>query len=136
MTMKDYVRRALAKFKHVPSKKLQYSPHPWHTPVYGRKAAQQPTDPSAAPLLDKFGTHRIQAIYGTFLYYSEIDPCIKTALNGIATKQSAPTEDNNQKVQIIMDYLHQYLDCTLRYYASDMILICEADSAHLVLPKS
>ena len=90
--MKDYARRVLAKFKHVPSKKPQHSPRPWHAPVYGRKTAQQPTDPSTTPLLDKAGTRRIQAIAGAFLYYSKIDPFIKTALNEITTEQSTPIE--------------------------------------------
>ena len=35
-----------------------------------------------------------------------------------------------------MDYLHQYPDGTLRYYASEIILICEEDSAYLNLSKA
>ena len=135
VTMKDYVRRALAKFKHVPSKKLQHSPHPWHAPVHGSKTAQQPTSQITAPLLDKFGTRRIQAISSTFLHHSEINTCINAVFNEIVTKKCAPTEDTNQKFQMLMGYLHQYLDGTLRYYTSDMILLCEADSSHFVLPK-
>ena len=67
MTMKDYVRRALSKFKNVPSKKPQHPPYPWNAPVYGPKTSQEATYPSTAPLLDKSGTHRIQAISDFFL---------------------------------------------------------------------
>ena len=134
--IKDYVRRSLVKLKHVPSKKPQHPPHPWHTPVYGKKMSQQPTAPYTAPLLEKAGTRRIQDISGTFLYYLEINQCIKTALTEIATKQSAPIEDTNQKVQMLMEHLYQYPDGTLRYYASKMILIYKADSTYLVLPKN
>ena len=136
VTMKDYVCRNLSKFKHVPSKKTQYSPHPWHAPVYGRKTSQQPTAPSTAPLLYKSGTRRIQAISGTFLYYSKIDMCIKTALNEIPTKKSAPTEDTNQNFLMLMYYLHQYPYVNLWYHASDMFLNCKADSSYLVLPTA
>ena len=44
-------------------------------------------------------------------------------------------KDTNQKFQMLIDYIYQYPDITLWYYTSDMILICEADSVYLVLPK-
>jgi hypothetical protein len=135
--MDGYVRRALKRFEHVPtSSRIQHAPHPWTAPVYGKKTAQQPTAPSTSPLLDKAGTRRIQAINGTFIHYANIDPCIKPALNEIGTVQAAPTTDTNQKVQMLMDYLHDHPDGVIRYHASDMILQLEADAAYLVLPKA
>ena len=123
VTMKDYVCRNLSKFKHVPSKKTQYSPHPWHAPVYDQKMAEQQNAPSTAPIPDKDSTRRIQAISGTFLYYSKINLCIKIALKENATKKYAQIGDTYQKFQMLVDYFHQYPDGTLRHYASDMILV-------------
>ena len=37
---------------------------------------------------------------------------------------------------MLMDYLHYHPNAILRYYASDMILQVETDSAYLVLPKA
>ena len=137
VSMDGYVSRALRRFKHIPSSnRVQHSPHPWNAPIYGRKEAQQPTKQSTSPPLDAPATKRIQAISGTFLYYSEIDPCIKPCLNSIGTEQASPTESTNTKAQMLMDYLHDHQDGTLRFFASDMILTCEADSAYLVLPKA
>ena len=135
--MDGYVQRALSRFGHVPSSPYcQHAPHPWKAPTYGRNTAQTPTTSPSSPLLDKEGTRRIQAIAGTFNFYSEVDPCIKPALNEIGTVQAAPTEDTNNKVQMLMDYLYYHPNATLRYYASDMILQGEADAAYLALPKA
>jgi hypothetical protein len=129
VSMDGYVKRALKRFKHVPSSsRIQHAPHPWTAPIYGKETAQQPTMPSSAPLLDKTDTQRIQAIIGTFIHYANIDPCIKPALNEIGTVQASPTTDTTSKVQMLMVYLHDHPDGVLRYHASDMIL--------LVLPKA
>ena len=137
VAMTGYVQRALKRFKHKKShNRIQHAPHPWQEPVYGRTGPQQPTPSPPSPLLDAAGTRRIQAITGTFNFYSEVDPCIKPALNEIGTVQAAPTEDTNRKVQMLMDYLHDHPDATLRYHASDMILQVEADAAYLVLPQA
>ena len=101
-------------------------------PLYTTTTDLSPT----APTLDLNGTRRIQAIAATFNFYSEVDPCIKPALNEIGTMQAKSTEATNAKVQILMDCLHNHPDVTLWYHASDMILQFEADSAYLVLPKA
>ena len=116
--------------------RCQHAPNPWQKPVYGRRTPQSPTSTPVSPPLDKEGTRRIQAISGTFNFYSEVDPCIKPALNEIGSVQAAPTDDTNKKVQMLMDYLHFHPNAVLRYYASEMILQGEADSAYLVLPKA
>ena len=135
--MDGYVSRALKCFHHAPtSTRKQYSPHPWTAPIHGRKQVQQPTTSSSIPSLDAKATQRIQSIASTFLYYSVIDPCIKPCLNSIGTEQASPTESTNEKAQMLMYYLHDHPNGTLRYHASDMILSLEADAVHLVLPKA
>ena len=137
VSMDGYVQRALKRFNHVPSSsRIQHAPHTWTAPAYGRKGSQAPTPPSNAPLLDKEATKRIQAITGTFNFYSEVDPCIKPALNEIGTTQAKPTTDTEAKVQHLLDYLHFHPAAVLRYHASNMILQVEADAAYLVLPQA
>ena len=114
VSMDGYVQRALQRFAHVPSSsRCQHAPHPWQKPVYGRRTPQSPTSTPVSPPLDKEGTRRIQAIAGTFNFYSEVDPCIKPALNEIGTVQAAPTEDTNVKVQMLMHYLHYHPNVVL-----------------------
>jgi hypothetical protein len=55
----------------------------------------------------KKGTQRIQAIAGTFLYYTRgVDPTILPALNKLASEQAAPTTDTETKAKMLMDYLY------------------------------
>ena len=66
-----------------------------------------------------------------------IDPTpILPTLNEISTSQSAPTEETLARCHQLLDYLATYPDATIRYTASDMILICVTDAAYLVLLKA
>jgi hypothetical protein len=137
VSMPKYVARALAKFEHPAPLRAQHAPHKWVEPVYGSRQPQTPTPESIAPLLDKQGTTRIQAISGTFLYYGRAcDPCILPALNEIAAEQAKPTTDTIAKTEMLMDYLHTYPHAVIRYHASDMILKITSDAAYLVQPKA
>ena len=71
----------------------------------------------------------MQQIGGTFLYYSNVDYCILTALNEISSEQSAPTIDTNDSANWLMDYLHTYPNIIIRFHASDVILKTSVDAA-------
>ena len=45
-------------------------------------------------------------------------------------------EYTKKQCQRLMDYLHNYLEVKIRYYASDMKLHIESDAAYLVFPKA
>ena len=75
-------------------------------------------------------------VWGGLLYYERaIDGSILPALNSISKQQTQPTETTKEKLHQLLDYLVTYPDVILRYYASDMILKVDSDSAYLVLPK-
>jgi len=88
VTVRDYVDRALAKYSHTPPQRPQHAPHAWLEPKYGKQGSQLPAKKSTEPTLNDKETKRIQTISGIFNYYSEIDPCIKPALNEIAREQA------------------------------------------------
>jgi len=88
------------------------------------------------PTLNNKETKRIQSISGPLNYYSEIDPCIKPALNEIAREQAKPTLTTKRRTDHLLDYLATNPDATLKYDASDMILVIETDAAYLVQPKA
>lgn len=90
VSMKDYLCCALLKFQQKRPYKTQNDPHQWNIPVYEQRTAQWPIATSQASLIEKYRKHQIQPIYGTFLYYYKIDPCIKPALNEIASKSILP----------------------------------------------
>jgi hypothetical protein len=135
ISMPQYVTKALAKFRHVPPKTPQHSPHPWTVPVYGQKVQFATADDS--PFLDARATQQIQAIAGTFLYYARaVDSTILVALNEIANQQAKPTMLTRAACDMLLDYLSTHPNATVRFYASDMILHVIADAAYLVLPNA
>jgi len=97
--------------------------------LIGREEVEKATEPT----LNEKETKRIQSISGTSNYYSEIDPCIKTALNEIAHEQAKPTLTTKRRSDHLLDFLATNQEATLRYHASDMILVIETDAAYLVL---
>ena len=95
ISIPDYMPKALAKFKHPPPHLPQHAPHAWTAPVYGQKTRYATEDFS--PFLEKHV--RVQACYGTFLYYARaVDPKILPAINEISNQQSKPTENIQQKL--------------------------------------
>ena len=56
--------------------------------------------------MNKSGIKRVQSIIGSFLYYGRaIDNAMLVALNELAASQSAPTEQKNHKITMLLDYL-------------------------------
>ena len=90
--MPGYISKALLRFDHKKTDKIQNSPHPHSIPTYGAKIqyAEQLDD---SPKLDKAYTKYIQQFAGTLLYYKRaVDITILPALSSIATEQAAPIE--------------------------------------------
>jgi len=131
VSMNNYVKRALEKFKHAPPQR-PHAPHAWLEPKYGKQGPPLPTKQSTEPTLNDKETKRIQSISGTLNYYSEIDPCIKLALNEITREQAKQPLTTKRRTEHLLDYLATNPDAKLRYNASDMILVLETDAACLV----
>jgi len=112
--MHDYVNRALAKYNHTPPQRPQHAPHAWLEPKYGKQGPQLPTKQSTEPTLNDKEPKRIESISGTLNNYSEIDPCIKPALNEIAREQAKATLTTKRRTDHLLDYLATNPDATLR----------------------
>ena len=79
----------------------------------------------------------MQSIVGSFLYYGRaVDNTILPALNEISLMQAAPTENTNKKIQMLLDYLHNFSNAKVRFYSSDMQLYVNSDAAYLVAPRA
>ena len=134
--MPKYVLKTLQQKLHSPPNIRQHAPHKWAEPAYGQ-TVQYALPPFSLPILDKHGTTRIQATSDTFLYYARaVNPCMLPAINGILSQQARPTQDTNEKVTMLMDYVHTYPDAIIRYHASDMQLYIDSEAAYLVLPNA
>ena len=133
--MPGYVHKALDKFQYEP-KLPQYSPHEFVRPNYGH-TIQFAKEPEKSPSTSPKQTKRVQAVAGTFLYYSRaIDPTMIVALNEIASVQSKPTYATIKKCERLMDYAATYPCAKLRYFATDMVLHVDSDATYLVQPNA
>ena len=93
--------------------------------------------PDSSEPLNKRDTKYVQQVVGSFLYYARaIDNTIITALNEIALIQAKPTENTQQKIDMLLNYLHTYPNARIRFYASDMVLYVDSDAAYLIADKA
>ena len=133
ISMPNYAIKALKKLNHPPPKKPQHAPHKWTIPSYDNSPQLAQTDTSR-PLTTK-EQKRVQSIVGTFLYYARaIDASILPAINDIASMQAHPTEQTNEKIKMLLDYIHTNPNAKIRFRSSDMVLNIDSDAAYLVLP--
>lgn len=71
------------------------------------------------------------------MYYGRaIDNTILPVLNVISASQAAPTENTNDKIIMLLDYLCTYPNAKIRYTMSDMMLHIDSDAVFLVAPKA
>jgi hypothetical protein len=118
----SYVSTVLIKFQHDSPKHPQHTPSWYVTPVYGAKT-QYATKDETPPLTAK-QCLTIQKVTGSVLYYArEVDPTVLMPLNGIATEQTKATEKMQAARNQMLDCLATHPDATIRYHASDMILM-------------
>ena len=131
--MPGYIKKALHRFQHPKPKNPQFAPHKWNKPVFGK--THQSVCVDSSPPLNAKDTKRVQEIAGSFLYYARaVDGTMLPALTEIQCAQAAPTRATNDACNWLMDYAWTYPNAKIRYYACDMILYCDTDSAYLVMP--
>eukprot|EP00957_Ditylum_brightwellii_P072042 5475783-Ditylum_brightwellii.AAC.1 len=76
------------------------------------------------PKLTKEQIREVQDIVGTILFYSRaVDPTLAAALSSIASQQAEATEATRKACHQLLDYVATQPNATIRYLASDMILI-------------
>ena len=136
ISMPKYVEKTLRKLNYKCQKTTQHAPHKWTVPIYG-KNRQYAKPPDQRQPLGKEGIKRTQRVVGSFLYYGRaVDNTILTAINELSAVQAKPTTQTLQKIQMLLDYLHTYPAAKVRFYASDMQLRIDSDTAYLVAPEA
>jgi hypothetical protein len=136
ISMPLYVEKLLAKFDHKPPTKPQHSPHIAPPRRFGT-TAQIPVDHDLSPTLPPERIKRIQQIVGTIMYYARaVDITTLVALSSIAAEQAQATEQTEQHVHVLLDYLATHHNATIRYVASDMVLNIHSDASYLSEPQA
>ena len=74
------MRKALDRLQHPKPRRLQYEPHCWSVPTYG-KSLQMTPYPDESDIIDKKSNKIINSIVGTMLYYAlSVDPTMLRAI--------------------------------------------------------
>ena len=88
-------------------------------------------------ILDKRRKKVFQQVIGTCLYYVRaVDCTILRAISSIASTQAKATEETEQRVKQLLDYLFTLPNAKVRFYVSKMILNVHSDASHLSEPGS
>ena len=115
----------------------QYSLHEFIPVKFGSKTRQLAMQPGTLAPLNRKDTIAVQSIVGSLLYHGQsLDASILPALNAISTQQNAPTKKVMEKCHRLLDYVATYPNPILCFYAIDMALTAESDSAYLALSKA
>ena len=129
--------KPLVRFKHEPPPRNQHSPYQPQPRRVGKNADDTtPTDVS--PLLDKNAKRWYNRyVIGTCLSYDRASDCtILRAISSIASTQAKATEETEQRVKQLLDYLFTLPNAKVRFYVSKMILNVHSDASHLSEPGS
>jgi len=111
--------------------KPQHCPYTPAPKQYGAKA-QAPLPVDISPKLSPDKIKEIQRVVGSILYYARaVDITVLMALSFIAIEQSKCTTNTIEKAEQLLDYLATYPDATIRFQASDMIMIVHSDASYL-----
>ena len=131
--MPGYVKETLIKFNHH-FVKQQFLASPFCDPVYGRKV--QYADVIDIPTFTKKKIHLLQQICGKFLYYAQaINSTMIRALNDLASQVTAGRMKTEEAQTCFLNYCATNPDASIVYYASDMIIEGDTDTAYLVASK-
>jgi hypothetical protein len=135
MDIPKYVANALPRFEHDLAK-VEYSPHHWITPHFG-KATQLTSPPDKSKPLSPADLKLVQQIVGVFLYYARaLDNTMLVALNAIAAAQAKGTQATLKACRRLLDYAATHPNARIRFHASDMINKCDSDASYLCEPKA
>lgn len=131
LTMPGYVQSALHKYQHGKPSRQQHSPYPAETPHYGAKVQLTPPTDKTRPMTQE-AKRRLQQIVGTFLYYARaVDATMLMALSTLGSEQTTGTEKTERALLQFLNYCATHPDATIRYKASDMVLLIDSDASYL-----
>jgi hypothetical protein len=136
ISMPEYIRQALHKFKHPLNHRRQDAPHQWTQPTYGAKQQFAPSI-DTSPNLQPSDIRHIQKVVGTLLYYAlAVDNTMLVALGDLASAQANGTQQTMEAVTWLLNYAATHPDATVCFHASDMILHIHSDGSYLSAPKA
>jgi hypothetical protein len=129
LSLPEYVAKGLQALEFTPSTKPVRSPGGFVRPQYG--ITTQLTDIDTSPPVDDTARKRIQKALGIFNWYLRVtDPTFMVRWSQLGSEQTHATEQTVDSVDYVLNYLYNYPDAHLVFYASDMNLQGESDASY------
>ena len=129
--MDEYIEDLLRDYNHPKPRKAQLSPYKCRPIQYGSKQQMAPDDDTSPPL-DAAGITRVQRIVGRLLYFARaVNNKLLVGLSAIGAQQAAATEETNEAISQLLDYVATYPNDGITYRASDMVLATHSDAGYL-----
>jgi hypothetical protein len=129
ISMPGYISLLLLKYKHPHPAKPRLSPYKCLPIAYSSKLHITP-DPDALELVN--ANHKRCVQERSLLYYAQaVENKLLVALSTIAAHQAKATVATEQVVNLLLDYVATYLNDSIVYHASNMILCAHADAGFL-----
>ena len=126
--MKEYIDDFLLKYVHAKPMHPQLTPHKHLQIKYGAKQQLSPEDNTSLSL-DTTGVKKIQSIIGALLYYAHaVNNKILVALGAIGAQQVSATEDTDDAIKQLLDYVATNPNSCIIYSASNMVLEPHSDA--------
>ena len=136
ISMPNYIKQTLQKFKHPLAPKPEYTPQKWKQSVYGANQNLANAEENRPVLPPSYITH-IQTVVGTILYYSiAIDNTMLVVLGNLSSLQTKVTQKTLDALTQLLNYSATHLNATVRFWCSGMILHIHSDRFYLLSPKS
>jgi len=134
LSMPGYVKKLLHKLQHKQPAKPEHNPHTWKPPKYGQHAQYVEPTPDL-PILPPQRIKRIQKILGSLLYYARaVDHTILMTVNDLASQQSKPTVQTEEKINKLLNYVATHPNSSITYRKSKMTLVVHSDASYLSAP--
>ena len=133
--MDRYICDVLIRYAHLSIKKPQLSPHKHQDIVYGTQT-QYATKVDDSPPLNAKGIRRVQGIVGSLLYIGRaVNNKLLVGLSAIRSQQANVTKATAEAIDQLLNYIATYLNDSITYRASDMVLCAHSDAAYLKIQK-
>jgi hypothetical protein len=130
--MPGYIKKQLLKYKYAVRciKHCPYSPEPGAD-------TQSPSPLMTCRNSPRTKLKKVQKIVGSILYYAgAVDLRLLMALSTVASELRKGAENTMEKDYQVLDYLATYLDATVHFWASNMVMNIQSDVSYLTEPKA
>ena len=130
ISMPGNIEKSLTNYQYQKPARSQHCPHK-HIPItYG--AYQQPTPNDTSPPFSPAGIKHVQDIVGILLCYAwAVDSTLVAAVSFIAARQAKGMQAVQQACDPLFDYVATHPHASLKFIASDMILVVHTNASYL-----